>query len=206
MEIRKGVYGLPQASILTIQLLKKQLAKYDYYKVPQTWGLWKYHTQSIQFMLVVDDFGQICPQKGWRASTKRLQWPLQSENWLDKQTVSWNHTSLELLRRYVDISMQDKFYKNMNTFKKGPLKVVYTQLLQRSMEKLTKIPSQMTLPKNCHMTRKNESNRWEAYITMPGPKISHSSFQSALLQSHRIHYGHSWITSSSVCNAPYCKN
>ncbi len=30
---------------------------YGYYKVSHTSGLWKHHTLSIQFLLIVDDFG-----------------------------------------------------------------------------------------------------------------------------------------------------
>ena len=57
MEIRKGIYGLPQAGILANNLLKKRLAKIGYFEVPHTPGLWKHITRPIQFTLVVDDFG-----------------------------------------------------------------------------------------------------------------------------------------------------
>ena len=36
--IHKGMYGLPQAGILANKLLKKQLAKQRYYKLPHTPG------------------------------------------------------------------------------------------------------------------------------------------------------------------------
>jgi hypothetical protein len=39
MEIRKGVYGLPQAGILANKLLKKCLARHGYYEQPHTPGL-----------------------------------------------------------------------------------------------------------------------------------------------------------------------
>ncbi len=57
MEIRKGMYGLPQAGILTNQLQKRRLAKYGCHKVPHRPGLWKHHSHPIQFMMIVDDFG-----------------------------------------------------------------------------------------------------------------------------------------------------
>ena len=57
MEIRKGMYGLPQAGILANKLLKKQLAKQGYYELPHTPGLWKHISRPITFTLVVDDFG-----------------------------------------------------------------------------------------------------------------------------------------------------
>ncbi|KAL7460034.1 hypothetical protein ACHAXS_000500 [Conticribra weissflogii] len=57
MEIRQGIYGLPQAGILANKLLKKILKPHGYYEVPNTTGLFNHITQSIQFTLVVDDFG-----------------------------------------------------------------------------------------------------------------------------------------------------
>ena len=56
MEIRKGIYGLPQAGILANNLLRKRLTKFGYYEVAHTPGLWKHITCPIQFTLVVDDF------------------------------------------------------------------------------------------------------------------------------------------------------
>jgi hypothetical protein len=38
-EIRRGMYGLPQAGIIANQLLKKRLAVHGYYELPHTPGL-----------------------------------------------------------------------------------------------------------------------------------------------------------------------
>ena len=57
LEIRKGMYGLPQSGILANKLLKKRLATAGYYELPHTPGLWKHVTRPIAFTLVVDDFG-----------------------------------------------------------------------------------------------------------------------------------------------------
>ncbi len=43
MESRKVMYGLPQVDLLGNLLLKKCLAKYKYYQVSHTPGLWKHH-------------------------------------------------------------------------------------------------------------------------------------------------------------------
>ena len=51
------MYGLPQAGILANKLLKQRLAKYGYYEVAHTPGLWKHLSRPISFTLVVDDFG-----------------------------------------------------------------------------------------------------------------------------------------------------
>jgi hypothetical protein len=57
VEIRKGMYGLPQAGLLANQLLQKRLATHGYAPVTHTHGLWRHKTRPITFSLVVDDFG-----------------------------------------------------------------------------------------------------------------------------------------------------
>jgi hypothetical protein len=57
MEIRKGMYGLPQAGILANKLLKKRLARHGYFEQPHTPGLWKHDSHPVWFNLAVDDFG-----------------------------------------------------------------------------------------------------------------------------------------------------
>ncbi len=42
MEIRKGMYGLPQAGILANKLLKARLAPHGYFEQPHTPGLFKH--------------------------------------------------------------------------------------------------------------------------------------------------------------------
>ena len=56
-KIQKGMYGLPQASIIAQQLLKEHLQKHGYRQSQMTPGLWKHNTRPISFSLVVDDFG-----------------------------------------------------------------------------------------------------------------------------------------------------
>ena len=56
MEIRKAIYGLPQAGVLANKLLKKRLAPEGYYEMPHTPGMWKHVSRPIAFTLVVDDF------------------------------------------------------------------------------------------------------------------------------------------------------
>jgi hypothetical protein len=57
IEIWKGMYGLPQASIIANQILEKQLSEKGYYQCQHTPGLWRHVWLSIVFCLVVDDFG-----------------------------------------------------------------------------------------------------------------------------------------------------
>ena len=57
VEIRRAIYGLPQAGILANQQLRERLAPAGYYEVAHTPGLWRHVTRPVQFTLVVDDFG-----------------------------------------------------------------------------------------------------------------------------------------------------
>jgi hypothetical protein len=56
IEIRKGMYGLKQAGLLTNQLLQTCLAPFGYYPARHTPGLWLHKTRPISFTLIVDDF------------------------------------------------------------------------------------------------------------------------------------------------------
>jgi hypothetical protein len=56
IEIRKGMYGLPQAGILANQLVEKRLAAKGYYQCQHTPGLWRHVWRGITFCLVIDDF------------------------------------------------------------------------------------------------------------------------------------------------------
>ena len=55
MEIRKGMYGLPQSGILANKLLKERLSKKGYFELPHTPGLWKHVSRPVAFTLIVDD-------------------------------------------------------------------------------------------------------------------------------------------------------
>jgi len=57
VEMRKGMYSLPQAGILAKKLLQKNLSQFGYFPCKHTPGLWKYETHPITFVIVVDDFG-----------------------------------------------------------------------------------------------------------------------------------------------------
>ncbi|RPI66945.1 MAG: hypothetical protein EHM43_10390, partial [Ignavibacteriae bacterium] len=57
IEIRMGMYGLPQAGILANKLLEKRLNVKGYYQCQHTPGLWRHVWRDIMFCLVVDDFG-----------------------------------------------------------------------------------------------------------------------------------------------------
>ena len=56
-EIFCGFYGLPQSGKLANNLLRTRLEDAHYYKTSTTTGLWRHRWSSIQFVLIVDDFG-----------------------------------------------------------------------------------------------------------------------------------------------------
>lgn len=57
VELRKGIYGLPQAGILANQLLITRLAEGGYHPAPYTPGLYLHQSNGLSFTLWVDDFG-----------------------------------------------------------------------------------------------------------------------------------------------------
>jgi hypothetical protein len=63
IKIRKGMYDLKQAGLLTNQLLQTRLAPFGYYPACHTPGLWLHKTRPISFTLVVDDFAVKCVGK-----------------------------------------------------------------------------------------------------------------------------------------------
>ena len=63
VEIRKGMYGLPQAGIITQERLNLHLATGSYTPAKHTPGIYTHHTLKTAFTLVVDDFGIKCHRK-----------------------------------------------------------------------------------------------------------------------------------------------
>ena len=57
VELRRGMYGLPQAGRLANDQLVKFMLPHGYAPVAVTPGLWTHATRNIVFSLVVDDFG-----------------------------------------------------------------------------------------------------------------------------------------------------
>ena len=51
------MHGLPQARLLSNQLLERCLGKSWYYQSTLVPGLWKHKTRPIQLTLVIDNFG-----------------------------------------------------------------------------------------------------------------------------------------------------
>jgi hypothetical protein len=124
VEIRKAIYGLPQAGILANQLLRKRLAPAGYYEVAHTPGLWRHVSRPIQFSLVVDDFGVKYVGKenaDHLIKTLRKHYKL-SEDWTGALycgiTLDWDYDN-----RTLDISMPGYVIKLRTKFQhKKPTK------------------------------------------------------------------------------------
>ena len=56
-EIVRGCYGLTQSGKLANDLLRSRLEDAQYHETDTTPGLWHHKWLSIQFVLIVDDFG-----------------------------------------------------------------------------------------------------------------------------------------------------
>jgi hypothetical protein len=56
IEIQKGMYGFPQAGILTNELLQRNITQDGYRPTTHIHGLWTDDSRPISFLLVVDDF------------------------------------------------------------------------------------------------------------------------------------------------------
>ena len=57
VEVRRGMYGLPQGGLLAQQQLEERLNEHGYYQDQYVPGLWHHKYRPIKFTLVVDDFG-----------------------------------------------------------------------------------------------------------------------------------------------------
>ena len=57
VEVRKGMYGLPQAGNLAQELLEKRLAKHRFEQSKLIPRYWKHKTLLIDFTLVIENFG-----------------------------------------------------------------------------------------------------------------------------------------------------
>ena len=52
VDIKKGMYGLKQASVIAYKKLVKHIYGHGYYNIPFTTGLWSHRTLKTKFCLV----------------------------------------------------------------------------------------------------------------------------------------------------------
>ena len=121
IEIRKGMYGLPQAGMLANKLLKCRLAKHGYYEVHHTPGYWRHMWRPIDFTLVIDDF-----DVGFEDNEHTLHllqtlcqyYKAVSVDWTDTLycgiTIKWDY-----LQRTCELSMPGYVQQAVNKFQYG---------------------------------------------------------------------------------------
>ena len=110
--------GLPQTGIIANKQLQFHLQTHGYYQVKHTHGLFRHHTRTITFTLVVDDFGikYTC-----EADLEHLLAAIKSKytTTVDLSgtlycglTLAWNYR-----QRHVDISMPGYIDRALTKFK-----------------------------------------------------------------------------------------
>jgi hypothetical protein len=121
VEIRKGMYSLPQAGILAHDRLVEHLARHGYVKTAHTAGLFRHVTRPIQFTLVVDDFGVKY------TGTNNAQHLIDTLQALYTITIDWDGTrylGLTLAWNYehrtLDMSMPDYIDQALTRFQRSP--------------------------------------------------------------------------------------
>jgi hypothetical protein len=117
LEMRKAVWGLPQAGILANKRLRRKLAPFGYFECVETPGLWKHESRPLTFTLVVDDFGVKYERK---EDVEHLIASLQTtykltEDWTGNLycgiSLDWDYTN-----RTVDISMPGYIKKKLQEY------------------------------------------------------------------------------------------
>ncbi len=118
IEMRKAIYGLPQAGILANKRLRRKLEPHGYLEHENTPGLWYHKTRPISFTLVVNDFG--FKYVGKEHVDHLIECLKQSKYKLTKDwtgslycgiTLDWNY-----LGRYVDVSMPGYIKKKLKEY------------------------------------------------------------------------------------------
>jgi hypothetical protein len=121
VEIRKGMYGLPQAGRIANDRLTAFLAPHGYAPVPITPGLWKHDSRDVFFTLVVDDFGvkytKLTDAQHLMSTLKQLY--SVSEDWDGARycglTLDWDYAN-----RTVDISIPGYIERALMRFEHPP--------------------------------------------------------------------------------------
>ncbi len=120
-EVRKGMYGLPQAGRLANLQLQKFLEPHGYVPCPITPGLWKDLHSDLQFTLVVDDFGVRYTKK---SNVDRLLTTLQKEYKCSTDWTGGRYIGLSLdwdyVKRTVTLSMPGYIERALTRFEHPP--------------------------------------------------------------------------------------
>ena len=118
VEIRKGMYGLPQAGRIASDALVPKLNAAGYHQSPHVPGLFKHESRPVWFSLVVDDFGVAYVGK---ENAEHLIQTLHEANY--KITTDWEGTTFcgitlkwDYDNRTVELSMPGYVEKALQRF------------------------------------------------------------------------------------------
>ncbi len=153
LEMRRAVWGLPQAGILANRLLQKRLLPHGYYECKHTPGLWRHFTRPISFTLVANDFGV---KYVGREHVDHLIKCIKESDLYCGIKLNWDYTA-----RTVDISMPGYFKKLLQKYKhKMPTKPQHCPYTPAPKQYGTEAPppSQPTSPPNYQTEKSKKFN------------------------------------------------
>ncbi len=117
IEMRRAVWGLPQAGILANKRLRWNLAPFGYSECVNTPGLWKHDTRPISFTLIVNDFGEKYVSKddvNHLIDSIKLTYTL-TKDWMGNLycgiTLEWDY-----VHRHIHISMPNYIKKKLQEY------------------------------------------------------------------------------------------
>ncbi len=145
LEMRRAVWGLPQAGILANKWLRRKLAPFGYYECVNTPGLWYHVSRPISFTLIINNFGvKYVGNKhtdhliaSINSTYKKL-----AEDWTGslycRIMLEWDYVG-----RMVNISMPGyikKNCKNISTYCRGGYKTAHIPPNQNNLDRTRKPP------------------------------------------------------------------
>ena len=114
VEVRKGMYGLPQDGILSPKLPETRLNKAGYFQIQLTTRFWNHKWWPISFTLCVDDLGVKYVRQEhdqYLMNTLKQEWKI-SQDWEGKRylglDLDWDYA-----QRRVHISMLEYNTNNL---------------------------------------------------------------------------------------------
>jgi hypothetical protein len=189
-EIRKGMYGLPQAGIIAQEFLQKRLAEVGYHQSKIVPGLWTHTTQNICFTLVVDNFAIKYTRKedAQHFINELEKYYTISIDWDAKKyiglMIDWDY-----VKRTVYSHMPGylaKALQRSNIPHQQSSRTHLTLTLPQTMEPKYNITQTMTIPSPLTKKTRNTSKQWYGlYYIMDEQGTAQSSQHSARLQQNK---------------------
>jgi hypothetical protein len=132
VEIRKGMYGLPQAGLIAQLRLIAHLATFGYHPAKHTAGLFLHDTRPISFTLCVDDFGV---KYVGREHAEHLLGALES---LYSVTCDWDGIANDTVKQRRSKAIDMRFYWIKDRVANGEFIVHWRRGLENDADYFTK--------------------------------------------------------------------